>query len=69
MNDDIMAHPTRTGAYVAGRELWEKVPEFEYEAPSTSWVLGNIGWSIGILGLWLLVGAAWMMRPLRSATV
>jgi ABC-2 type transport system permease protein len=66
MNDDITAHPTRT-AYVAGRELWEKVPEFEYEAPAASWVLGNTRWSIGVLFAWLLVAAAWMSRPLATA--
>jgi len=66
MNDDIMAHPTRT-AYLAGRELWEKVPEFEYEAPAASWVLGNTRWSIGVLFAWLVVAAFWMSRPLATA--
>ena len=67
MNGDIMAHPTTRTSYLAGRELWEKVPEFEYEAPATSWVLGNMRWSIGVLFAWLLVAAAWMSRPLATA--
>jgi ABC-2 type transport system permease protein len=68
MNEDIMAHPTR-GAYLADKELWEKVPAFEYSAPPTAWVLGNVGWSIGILGLWLAVSVAWMLRPLQTTAV
>jgi ABC-2 type transport system permease protein len=68
MNADIMAHPTR-GGYVAGKELWEKVPEFDYSAPTTGWVLANVGWSIGILNLWLVLSAAWMLRPLRTSAV
>src|SRR5688572_18667376 len=55
MNNDIMEHPTRGGPYLASRELWEKVPEFEYSAPSTSWVMSNVGLSALILGVWLAV--------------
>jgi len=68
MNDDIMAHPTR-GAYLAGRELWEKVPPFEYEAPGTSWVLANNRWSLAILALWLFAASVWMSRPLGTSVV
>jgi ABC-2 type transport system permease protein len=70
MNEDIMAHPARSGAaYLAGRELWEKVPEFDYRAPSTSWVLVNMRWSLAILGGWLAAAVAWMMRPLSRAAL
>jgi ABC-2 type transport system permease protein len=66
MNDDIAAHPMPT-AYLAGRELWERVPEFQYEAPPASWVLGHTRWSIGILLVWLVLAAIWMSRPLRTS--
>jgi ABC-2 type transport system permease protein len=70
MNADIMAHPVRGGgAYLAGRELWEKVPEFHYDAPETAWVLRNVRWSIALLAAWLVVALAWMMRPLPQAGV
>jgi ABC-2 type transport system permease protein len=78
LNDDIMSHPVRTGGvtdterrgpYVAGPELWARVPAFEYEAPSTKWVIDHARWSIGILALWLAAAAAWLLRPLSAATV
>ena len=70
MNDDIMAHPVRGGgAYLAGRELWEKVPEFQYDAPATGWVLRNTRGSLAILAAWLIVAIAWMMRPLPRAAI
>ena len=77
LNDDIMAHPVRTGGvadaerrgpYVAGPELWARVPPFEYEAPSTRWVIDHTRWSIGILALWLAAAIAWLLRPLSAAT-
>jgi ABC-2 type transport system permease protein len=68
MNDDIMAHPTRE-AYLAGSELWNKVPEFEYEAPATSWALANIRWSSVMLAAWLLIAFVWMSRPLTTSVL
>jgi len=55
MNDDILVHPTRGGEeYLAGRELWEKVPEFQYEAPGAAWALSHYISSITLLGAWLV---------------
>jgi ABC-2 type transport system permease protein len=68
MNGDIMAHPTKT-AYLAGTDLWSRVPEFAYEAPAASWAMANLRWSIVVLGLWLLVAVAWMSRPLTTAAL
>jgi ABC-2 type transport system permease protein len=68
MNADIMAHPTKA-AYLAGSELWSSVPDFEYQAPATFWALGNLRWSILVLGLWLLLATAWMSRPLTTSVL
>jgi ABC-2 type transport system permease protein len=55
MNDDILVHPTRSGEeYLAGRELWERVPEFQYEAPGAGWALSHYSSSIALLGGWLV---------------
>jgi ABC-2 type transport system permease protein len=55
MNDDILVHPTRGGAeYLAGQELWSKVPEFQYEAPGAAWALSHYQRSIALLGAWLV---------------
>ena len=68
MNDDIMAHPTKD-TYLAGSDLWNRVPEFEYQAPATSWVLANVRSSLVVLGLWLLLAFGWMSRPLTTSVL
>ena len=37
MNGDIAANTNKGQVYLAGRELWEKVPDFEYSSPSAGW--------------------------------
>jgi ABC-2 type transport system permease protein len=70
LNEDIMAHPTaKGGVYLAGRELWEQVPAFAYDAPGTAWVLGRIRWSVGMLLAWLVAAVIWMTRPLATDAI
>ena len=78
LNDDIMRHPAkgdgltdteRRGPYVAGPELWAKIPEFDYDAPTTSWVLSRTRWSVMILGLWLVLATVWVQRPVATAAI
>jgi ABC-2 type transport system permease protein len=58
MNDDILVHPTKGGEdYLAGRELWERVPEFHYEAPGAAWAMSHYATSITLLGAWLVAAA------------
>jgi ABC-2 type transport system permease protein len=53
LNKDIEEHPAKAGQqYLASGDLWAKVPEFVYEAPSASWVLANYTTSILSLILW-----------------
>lgn len=53
LNGDIAANAAKvTGAYVQGRELWERIPEFSYEAPSTQWVLARQWPALLLLALW-----------------
>ncbi|NOT27640.1 MAG: DUF3526 domain-containing protein [Acidobacteria bacterium] len=54
MNQDILVHPVKDGEeYLAGSDLWQKVPPFEYEAPSASWALGHYITSTVLLSGWL----------------
>jgi ABC-2 type transport system permease protein len=63
MNADIAANQKPGETYLAGADLWERVPDFEYFAPSTSWVLSRqvpalvalLAWSVLA---WLLATAA-----------
>jgi hypothetical protein len=59
----------RRGPYVAGPDLWAKVPPFEYEAPRVFWVLANTWWSVTILAVWLLVAGLWISRPLATQAI
>jgi ABC-2 type transport system permease protein len=69
MNHDIAVNQRKGEVYLAGRELWEKVPDFEYETPSTAWVLGHQRWSLLILALWVAGSVALMVRATRTASV
>jgi ABC-2 type transport system permease protein len=55
LNEDIF-HNRRPGelSYSRGRDLWEQVPEMNYEPPSLMWVMGNHTRSIAALGCWLV---------------
>jgi ABC-2 type transport system permease protein len=59
MNDDILVHPVKDGEeYIAGSELWQKVPQFQYEAPGAAWALSHYTTSIALLMVWLAGVAA-----------
>jgi ABC-2 type transport system permease protein len=59
MDADILVHPTKAGEeYLAGSALWEKLPEFHYEAPGAGWALSHYTTSIVLLAAWLAV-AGW----------
>lgn len=70
MDDDILIHPTRAGEeYLAGSELWKKLPEFQYEAPGAAWALSHYTTSIALLALWLAAAAAaavWTARRVQA---
>jgi ABC-2 type transport system permease protein len=66
MDDDILVHPVRAGEeYLAGRELWERVPEFHYEAPSAWWALRHYVTSLMVLFAWLLGAVAFAVVASR----
>ena len=54
--------------YTRGRDLWEKVPPFDYDVPSAGWALLERAWSAAVLGAWLIavsVMAAWSVAAMR----
>ena len=69
MNDDIASNQKKGETYLAGRDLWEKVPAFGYDAPSMSWVLANQRASVIMLGTWGLVSIALMIYATRKMAV
>ena len=54
--------------YVRGRDLWEKVPPFDYDVPPVTWVLAQRWWSSAVLVAWLAavsVAAMWSVASMR----
>ncbi len=54
--------------YTRGRDLWEKVPPFDYDVPRRGWALSQRAWSAGALAAWLLataIAAAWSVSSMR----
>jgi len=47
--------------YTAGADLWAKVPEFQYAAPGTAWVVKQQIGSLVILALWFAVSVLVML--------
>jgi len=55
MNLDLIDHPTQGGtAYLAARNVWEKVPAFEYEPAPFSQSLREIATPLSLLTIWLV---------------
>ena len=54
--------------YTRGRDLWEKVPPFDYDVPSARWAVSQVAWSAGALAAWLAaiaLAAAWSVSSMR----
>lgn len=71
INDDILEHPVKGGdVHLGDRELWAKVPAFQYQPPAIGWVLSNHALTFVFLVVWFGLAAffAWTgagkLRPL-----
>jgi hypothetical protein len=54
--------------YVRGRDLWEKVPPFDYEVPTAWWAVSQRALSGMVLGAWLIAisgAAVWSVSSMR----
>lgn len=69
LNNDIVEHQKPGQTYLAGRELWDRVPAFAYAPPGAAWVLGHYGSALVVLGLWLTLAVAAMVRAADVALV
>jgi ABC-2 type transport system permease protein len=66
MNGDLAKSPTNgSGPYLAGEDLWRKVPDFAYTAPDAAWVVSRQASGFAVLLGWFLVSvllAIWSAR-------
>ena len=54
--------------YTRGRDLWEKVPPFDYDVPTARWAISQAAWSAGALVAWLVavsIAASWSVSSMR----
>jgi ABC-2 type transport system permease protein len=54
--------------YTRGRDLWEKVPPFDYDVPAARWALAQVTWSAAALAAWLVlvaIAAGWSVSAMR----
>ncbi len=55
MNDDMTYNAGKSDfSYLAQPAVWQKVPDFEYAAPSTGWALRHQTISLSLLALWFV---------------
>lgn len=65
MNMDLANNAKGKPVYMAGEKLWEKIPDFHYEAPDLGWVIRNHSLSLVLLAVWCLLAglaASYMSR-------
>ena len=68
VNDEIARQPGNTtlySRYMAGRELWEQVPPFTYEAPPLGWALVQAFPSLLTGTLWGVAAIAGLIVGVR----
>jgi ABC-2 type transport system permease protein len=69
MNDDMTYNAGKSDfSYQAQPVVWQKVPDFEYQAPSTGWALSHQTNSIALLALWFvaaMTAALWATAKMR----
>jgi ABC-2 type transport system permease protein len=67
LNGDIAANQKPGQVYLAGRELWDRVPAFSYEPPAAGWVLRQSTASVVTLGGWLILALVLLLRASATA--
>lgn len=69
LNGDLAAHARPGQVYLAGKDLWERIPPFRYEAPSTTWALSGQVRSLLILGAWLVGSIVALLIGVRTMAI
>ncbi|MGE3507979.1 MAG: ABC transporter permease [Vicinamibacterales bacterium] len=65
LNQDIVEHARPGEVYLAGAELWNRVPDFDYEAPGVGWALGQTRVSLALTIAWLIAALVFAGRATR----
>jgi ABC-2 type transport system permease protein len=69
MNEDITSRSRPGALYVAGPDLWSRVPEFEYRTPGISWAIRSQTFSLAALTAWTAIALLLLRAALRSIAI
>jgi ABC-2 type transport system permease protein len=69
LNGDIAEHAKPGEVYLAGNALWNRIPDFRYDAPGLAWTLGQNVLSLGLMGAWLAAAVVFATTATRRASV
>jgi ABC-2 type transport system permease protein len=67
LNGDITENARPGEVYLAGAELWDRVPDFVYEAPDVWWALSQHMLSLALMIAWLAGAIVFASAGVRSA--
>jgi ABC-2 type transport system permease protein len=69
LNGDLAEHSRPGEVYLAGRELWNRIPDFVYEAPGVSWALATNWVSSTLIAAWLFAAIGFAATGARRPAV
>jgi ABC-2 type transport system permease protein len=69
LNSDITEHSKPGEVYLAGNDLWNRIPDFVYDAPAVSWVLAQNTLSLLLMVGWLAGAIVFASTAARRVTV
>jgi ABC-2 type transport system permease protein len=69
LNGDLAERAKPGEVYLAGDELWNRIPDFTYEAPGVGWALAHAVPSLALMGLWLAGAIAFATVATRRPAV
>ncbi|MBA3891525.1 MAG: DUF3526 domain-containing protein, partial [Gemmatimonadaceae bacterium] len=66
LNADIVLHQRPGRVYLAGADLWSRVPEFVYVTPSAGWAMRRQALSLVLLAGWAVLAALLALIAVRT---
>ncbi len=69
LNGDLAENGRPGQVYLAGNDLWKRIPDFVYEAPGVAWALARNPVSLVLMAGWLIAAIAFAAAGARRQAV
>jgi ABC-2 type transport system permease protein len=69
LNGDLAANGRPGQVYLAGNDLWNRIPDFVYEAPGVTWALAQNPVSLVLMTAWLIAAIGFAAAGARRQAV